>query len=547
MDGNAADKRARTDAGAASSSSSSSSSAASAAAAARADRAAHVDARLAEFAAWHLAKPPPTLLDVAWLLPSVSLEGYKHEAGAVLATCREAATDSRILERLAVAVYEWGREWCRRTRLAHAAEVGNVARIKQLLAAGAKVDGDGGRRPLYEAVKCGHADAARVLIDAGADVTSFHLESCRGWTLKDTDKAAARSALLLELAASTRAPPVDVLQAGIKWDSIEAVKASVEKGIGELNAMFEDDNADGGGNFESDTISYCSVEVAAVVFPRLLHSSRLEMFEHCGDLGAGARDVLRTISGFPVASALFVDGDMYAHEPSTMLYAACGTGDLDLIKLLLPRDDVALFWRAYVPWRSSTTSLMLAASHGHKHVVRYILDHPPASFDQDDADTSLIACAMADDVEYASRLLVDGAQLKFDHRILNDSDKQEKSALRVACVRANVDLVKLLLEAGAELTSCRFFNYVLREYEEFSSCELRFAVQPERDYIRPPLPPPSADEDSRRVEIIRLLVAAGGSAAGAGIEEHPLYLRAFPKNGNAAREARAARRRRGGE
>ena len=50
--------------------------------------------------------------------------------------------------------------------------------------------------------------------------------------------------------------------------------------------------------------------------------------------------------------------------------------------------------------------------------------------------------------------------------------------------------------------------------------------------IMPPLPSMQVmrdEEQTRRIKIIRLLVAAGGNAADAGIEEHPLYLRAFPK------------------
>ncbi len=44
----------------------------------------------------------------------------------------------------------------------------------------------------------------------------------------------------------------------------------------------------------------------------------------------------------------------------------------------------------------------------------------------------------------------------------------------------------------------------------------------------PPLSPPSAEEEARRIDVIRLLLAAGASAADSGVAEDPLYLRAFP-------------------
>ena len=58
-----------------------------------------------------------------------------------------------------------------------AAKAGDVAKVRQLLANGAKVDARGesfGMTPLHEAAWKGHADVAKVLLAAGADGSLKH-------------------------------------------------------------------------------------------------------------------------------------------------------------------------------------------------------------------------------------------------------------------------------------------------------------------------------------------------------------------------------------
>jgi len=47
-------------------------------------------------------------------------------------------------------------------------------------------------------------------------------------------------------------------------------------------------------------------------------------------------------------------------------------------------------------------------------------------------------------------------------------------------------------------------------------------------YLEKCVPPADAEDEKRRIQIIQMLVAEGASAADAGLEKHPLYLRAFP-------------------
>ena len=53
------------------------------------------------------------------------------------------------------------------------------------------------------------------------------------------------------------------------------------------------------------------------------------MMKHCGDIGSQMRPLLRSLTGFPKPVV------MDDYDKSCALYAACGTGDLALVKKLL--------------------------------------------------------------------------------------------------------------------------------------------------------------------------------------------------------------------
>ena len=267
-----------------------------------------------------------------------------------------------------------------------------------------------------------------------------------------------------------------------------------------------------------------------MLFPRLDRTFFAEMVKRCGELSECARGLLRTLVGFPELREGFGGGEI-EHEASIALFGACGTGDLDLVKLLLQRDDVQLV-AGGGPWHCEWTSAMYAAWCGHNGILRYIVDNPPASWSKDDADTTLIACAMADDVEYASRLLDAGAEPLVVRSTLIYADS-DRSALRIACSRAHVGMVTLLLDATAKLTALNKKPFCEREDKDLGTCVLARTV-----YRWGKL---SVEEDARRVEIVRLLLAAGATTDDAWISAHPLYVRALLPEGSAASTLAEAR------
>jgi hypothetical protein len=176
---------------------------------------------------------------------------------------------------------------------------------------------------------------------------------------------------------------------------------------------------------------------------------------------------------------------------------------------------------------SSCSTTTLAAEKGYAEIVRYIVDNPPNAYDQHDLDTSLLACVMIGDIEYAKTLLDMGAEPIVEFWELRGNDLTNEmcsSCLRTACTLGNVEMVKLLLNAGAHVTTT--------EDVASPSFELMCAAQPQVpdwhwSIVNGTLE--GSKDEARRIDIIRLLVTAGADAAAAGLELDPLLLRAFPE------------------
>ena len=262
-------------------------------------------------------------------------------------------------------------------------------------------------------------------------------------------------------------------------------------------------------------------------------------------LGPAVHDLLRELVGFPLAldnlsKSLNPNNHCYSNDRCCALFAACGTGDLDLVKALLPMEGVHLGCgvTGLRPWGvrgSSCSTTTLAAEKGYAEIVRYIVDNPPDVYYQHDLDTSLLSCVMIGDIEYAKTLLDMGAEpiVEFDELWDNHQEEMFSSCLRTACTLGNVEMVQLLLNAGAQVTTTE--NAASPSFELMCAAQPRVPVDWHWSIVNSTLE--GSKDEARRIDIIRLLVTAGADAAAAGLELDPLLLRAFPE---------AARRERGG-
>lgn len=91
------------------------------------------------------------------------------------------------------------------------------------------------------------------------------------------------------------------------------------------------------------------------------------------------------------------------------------------------------------------TPLMYGCAGGHTEVVKFLLEHGANVEDHNEnGHTPLMEAASAGHVELAKILLMHGAGIN------THSNEFKESALTLACYKGHLDMVRFLLEAGAD-------------------------------------------------------------------------------------------------
>lgn len=246
---------------------------------------------------------------------------------------------------------------------------------------------------------------------------------------------------------------------------------------------------------------------------------------------ANSSDVIRILAAEPTAFekdwfevAVYIDDASLAYdlciasEPvdsSSALYAACAFGQLDVVKMLLDRDgsvppqlrddgrpvagwladgSIVLHWGGISPWGWESPSLLMAARAGHVDVVRHILQWLRSHPDHANPDQSMMAAVGVGLIDEVVELIAGGVDLATG---LEQLSGVSDTYLTVACDRADVAMVSLLLENGASLS-------VMGHSPPLLSAS---TIGGSKYSDWPPLS--VENESERRAEIVRLLVAAG--------------------------------------
>lgn len=138
----------------------------------------------------------------------------------------------------------------------------------------------------------------------------------------------------------------------------------------------------------------------------------------------------------------------------TPLIRASWQGDENMVKLLLRIPGINLNLQTKIDftcyWRGST-ALMVAAQKGYDAVVNLLLNAgADANLKNADGKTALICAVIYKHKKVVERLL------QYPHININAQDRAEETALMHAVDWSLEDIVKLLLEAGADLTLKRY-------------------------------------------------------------------------------------------
>ena len=155
--------------------------------------------------------------------------------------------------------------------------------------------------------------------------------------------------------------------------------------------------------------------------------------------GGGYRDLLRKLLDRGARVGVVVKGDL------TAVMAAAFNGQLEALRMCLAAPD----GEAAVNVQNSLgeTALAVAAASGSAAEAKLLLEHgADVHLANNKGNTPLIRAAMASGdtgLEATEVLLAAGA--KVDHQ-----DKEGTTALHFACLCSNVEVVKLLLERGAD-------------------------------------------------------------------------------------------------
>lgn len=447
------------------------------------------------------------LLDVAYIFAALTTNGrlsWPAEAGEILALCRD--VDSRVLGALCQHIYTKAMPHfvcCARTRLAHAASIGDDARVAVLLSLGAQ-DMRAACSPLARAISRGHTAAARRLLAFGADVPRCleHLTyiSYDFPSLSDSC-IIARSVLMKELCAdpSSGISAMSALELGVRY----AIPSLVALHVDGAEAIYDANDLE----WECWLLER-SWSSPAMKANMLLLAARPSLFVH--------------IDWFEIAADLGdqrLVRDLCALVPivneSKALFAACSVGDLALVNSLLARDghargdyfppgarqDIVLFFPGRAPWWGHRPSLFAAAQRGHVDVVRCILHWLRVHPDHAIPDQSLMAAVGCGLMLEAAELVREGADLNLEPQ---STPHAHDSYLCVACACADVGMVRMLLGEGADPNLTFFQDRPL-------FCAALMEPKYRYSYWGPMSTLSAEDELICREQIVRLLLDAGAS------------------------------------
>jgi serine/threonine-protein phosphatase 6 regulatory ankyrin repeat subunit B len=319
-----------------------------------------------------------------------------------------------------------------------AAKLGNLARVVELIDAGADANQDqNGTTALMVASKQGHTAVVERLLAAGADVNYKGGLMYRKPALKlasEQGHAAVVAALLRAGADANR--DSEILMEASENGHADIVKMLIAAGA---NVNY----VDGGGE---TALTHASGEGHLAIVHMLITAGAEINAQLTGGgqfKGYTALGLASRMSHYDVVSALLAagaDANIVDDEGKTALLEASQQGDFAMVKLLLSAG--ANIDHAD---KDGYTALMLASWNGHVAIVKMLLA-AGANVNQVDNDgyTALMLASLDGHVAVVAALLAAGANV-------NHAANRGRTALMEASGEGHAAIVKILLTAGANV------------------------------------------------------------------------------------------------
>jgi ankyrin repeat protein len=328
------------------------------------------------------------------------------------------------------------------TALHQAAGGGHAETVRLLLShskAGLNVRGEGGMTSLLLALSQGHAEAVKYLLEAGADAT-----------LADE----AGNAALHQAAGGGQAGIVRLLLSRSKaelnvrgQDGGTPLLLALSQGHAEVAKYLLEAGADA---TLADEVGNAALHQAAgrghaETVRLLLSYSKAELNVRGQDGGPPLLLALSRGHAEVVKYLLEAGADVTLADEvgNAALHQAAGGGHAEIVRLLLSGSKAELNVRG----QHGMTPLLLALSQGHAEVVKYLLEAgADVTLADEVGNTALYLAVELDQVEIV-RLLLSHSKAE-----LNVKGQRGMTLLLLALRRGHAEVVKYLLEAGADVT-----------------------------------------------------------------------------------------------
>lgn len=432
-----------------------------------------------------------TIQYIAWLVA----ESCPRAAVSLIECCRAIRDDELLSEQL---------DRTLGGRLQRAAFLGDVLSIRTILSRGAHVDGNVDKwnqfqpqrfslcTPLTLAVAGGHVEAARILLASGASTPMVFINPSGGIVdapVSTPTDPIAFDDLVAELCAHPEVGSCDAALIGVRLRVPHVVAKYVNGDYCKANHVAvrktEEDDFD---DYYTDPVRLRRDLLYE------LHATRAD--DVSADRKCRLLQIFRSLQVDPDLNELLFDDlgvswKAIAHvndiellreqvgpddDPSLVLYAACSCGDGGLVEQQLALDGRIDKWgdeeciilyaprvagsEDHVIWEGTGPSFLRAALMGHVGIVRTLLrwvrkhSDPPSEVSR---ATRLLAAVYVGLHDEARIILEEGRfggarNLRLNDAIAEDTPGPEASHgwLAVACQRADVGMVTLLLRAGAD-------------------------------------------------------------------------------------------------